>query len=221
MESIASQNIGFSILILVGVALFVPCLSSLVNILPMLLAGMFRAKENITLHNSAKLIRRRNSVALAMIIPFVVMCARYGIYPPAERLCGTVPIGSSSVMVSALVTFAAFFAYLLLRFLCNLIFAWGKVRSDDFACAREVPFSFFILMALIMAITIPILSLCGTDYFFIKGFLYWEICGIYALCIIRRTQIFIINRGILAGILYICGVEILPTGMLVASCMLF
>ena len=75
----------------------------------------------------------------------------------------------------------------------------------------------FILLCLLLLPTVGILGLCGVDEAVIRLVVFVEITFFYALAVLRRGNILLSVCNPLTTFLYLCGLEFLPTGLLVAS----
>jgi hypothetical protein len=55
----------------------------------------------------------------------------------------------------------------------------------------------------------------------VRNAMLWVSAFIYALFLIRKTQIFSTSCSIFAAFLYLCALEMIPTGILVVSAIIF
>ncbi len=186
----------------------------LVNILPSLLACLARGKENINLESSVKLSRDRNLLALAMIVPFCLMAFRYRLYCPKflEGMSSEGFLGSC---------FGVFFAYILLRFMLTHIFRPNKMPKKVYEAASKASFSFFIIYVLILLALIALLGVIDVPETDIRNAMLWVSAVIYLLFLVRKIQIFSTSCSVFAGFLYLCALEMIPTGILVVSAIIF
>lgn len=186
------------------------CLPAIVQVTPSLLRCIARARESEHLYNSSSLRRSRNIACMGLIPGFLMICARFRVLPSTTWAEYWEALGWTAL------TFAA---YLAVRLMCRLIFA--QRMQDRFCreCAREVPYTFFAMTAVIVILTGLACLFSNAGEEMSCKVLLWEIGVLYTFGIIRKTQIFIQHRGIVAGILYLCTLEFLPTGMLIASAM--
>ena len=65
-----------------------------------------------------------------------------------------------------------------------------------------------------------IMSFIDVDNSIIKDAMIWVSGAIYLLFLIRRTQIFASSYNFFTVFLYLCALEIIPTGVLVTSAMI-
>ena len=176
-----------------------------------LLGCIVRWKESVNLHASVSLSRTRDYAAWLLVPAFLLLCSEYDIYPAVWPL---------EAWPSIAVTSLVFAGYLIVRALCNLVFRGRKINRQDFSCAICCQRNFFVILAFIMVLTFCISFIFGFAHEMTRSVLRWEIIVVYAVHLIRKTQIFAHYVGFLAGFLYLCTLEILPTGLLVAPLLL-
>jgi hypothetical protein len=204
----------FKLLVLCSFLIVLLQLRRLVNILPSLLACLIRGKESLNLEASVKLSRDRDALALAMIIPFCLATFRYRLYFPGffEGLSDDAALG---------LTFAVFFAYLLLRIAVSALFRPQKIQKKTYAAASKASFSFFIIYALLLLAMGAAFSLTDIFEADARNAMLWVSAFIYMLFLIRKTQIFSTSCSVFIAFLYLCGLEMIPTGILVVSAIIF
>ena len=66
-----------------------------------------------------------------------------------------------------------------------------------------------------------VLSFVGTDTEVIKTAMIWISAFTYALFLLRKTQIFSSSCNFFSAFLYLCALEIIPTGILVVPAVIF
>lgn len=176
-----------------------------------LLGCIVRWKESVNLHASVSLSRMRDSAAWLLVPTFLLLCSEFDIYPAIWPLEAWPSIVRTSLV---------FAAYLIVRALCNLVFRGRKIDRKDFYCAICCQRNFFIILVFIMALTFCVSFIFDFAHEVTGSVLDWEIVVVYTVHLIRKTQIFAHYVGFLAGFLYLCTLEILPTGLLVAPLLL-
>jgi hypothetical protein len=112
-----------------------------------------------------------------------------------------------------------FLGYLLLRTLMYL-FLKPKRRTDHFRMAHYAGFTFFILLLLPAIAGVTILYFFQANDFIIRSFLYILTALTYLMFLVRKSQILSLSCNPLLTFLYLCGLEILPTGALIATAVL-
>ena len=182
----------------------------LINILPSLFACVIRWKESINMESSVKLSRDRDLLALALVVPFCLVCFRYRLYAP-EWMGG---IGDNAVLW---VYFAIFLFYMLLRNLMIWTLRSDKMPKKVYSAANRSVYSFFIIYTLLLLATGGIMGILDMPDADIRTAMLWVSVLIYAIAILRKTQIFASSCSVFAGFLYLCALELIPTGILVVS----
>lgn len=206
-----NAGIETAILTIVSCLTILLSLTEMINIFPLVLGSIVSSREPVNIHSSAVLRRARNRVALAMIPPFILVTYRYGLYPPAEAFDGWTRVA---------VICAAFVTWTILRLVCMRIFRDRNMREEDYFCGAESPRCFFILTSAVMFITSGICDMCSVSQSLTHDILLWEIIIGYSFALLRKTQIFAYYRGIFAGFLYLCTLELIPTGILILTVVL-
>ncbi|MBR0052602.1 MAG: hypothetical protein IJP73_01725 [Bacteroidales bacterium] len=198
-----------TLLVVASILLFLLILRSFLTVLPYLRDTVLRARGSAALENSVKVSRDRNLVAAVFLLPAVLLIYRYRLYDPSF-LQGVGPD------IRLLVIAGVFFGYLLLRYLLS---RWARPRRryDDYQMAYRAGYTFFILLMMLALATVGILYLAGVDDLIINRFLLIESGVIYLIYLLRRGQILSVSCNPLTTFLYLCGLELLPTGLLVAS----
>ena len=204
----------FKLLILFSFLIVLLLLRRLVNILPSLLACLTRGKESLNLEASVKLSRDRDVLAMAMIIPFCLTAFYYRLYSP-DFLSG---MEDDSVMG---VYFGIFVVYIGLRLLMTWLFRPQKLPKKTYIAADKASYSFFITYTLFLLAAGATLGVMNIPDTAIRNVMLWISAAIYTLFLLRKTQIFSTSCSVFAGFLYLCALEMIPTGILVVSAIIF
>jgi hypothetical protein len=210
-ESLAAAGDGFpmvaSLLVAVSVLLFLLILRNFLNILPYLSDSILRARGSAALENSVKVSRDRNLVAVVLVIPAILLIYRF-------RLFDISYFDALSPNFRLLAVAGVFLGYLLLRF---LLYRWfmPRRRYDDYQMAYRAGFTFFILLMLLALTTVGVLTALDLPDVTVRTFLYVEAGAAYLLYFLRRGQILSMSCNPLTTFLYLCGLELLPTALLV------
>ena len=200
-------------LALISLIIIIILLRRLVNIYPSLLACMIRWKESVNLEMSVKLSRDRNILAVALIIPFCITAFRFGLYSPSY-------LENFNENAGLAITIGVFTAYILLRLALTALCRSKKSRKPAYSTSVAAARTFFIILALLLMATGGIMSFVGTAPDTIKDAMIWLSGAIYALFLLRRIQIFASSYNFFTVFLYLCALEIIPTGVLVTSAMI-
>ncbi len=204
----------FKLLVLFSFLTMLLLLRNLVNIMPSLLACLIRGKESLNLEVSVKLRRDRNIIALAMIVPFCLTAYRYRLYFP-----GFLDGFSQNAYLG--MCFVVFLAYVCLRVVTTWLFRPKRMPDKTYVAADKVSYSFFIIYASVLLAMGAALGLMDMPDEGVRRAMLWVSAAIYALFLIRKMQIFAISCSIFAAFLYLCALEMIPTGILVVSAIIF
>ena len=204
----------FKLLVLFSFLIVLLLLRRLVNIMPSLMACMIRGKESLNLEASVKLSLDRDALALAMIIPLCLVSFRYRLYSPdfIEEMADDSVLG---------VYFAVFASYLLLRFMMTWLFRPQKLPKKTYVAADKASRSFFIVYTLLLLAMGGIFGLADVQDAVSRDAMLWVSAFMYLLFLLRKTQIFSTSCSVFAGFLYLCALEMIPTGILVVSAIIF
>ena len=200
------------ILTAVCVLAFILSIRRLVNVLQSMLSCLFRWKEAFNLEYNIKLCRDRNIIFYILLLPFCLLVTRYGIYSP-EFMTET---GTGNAV--RLVFFAGIFViYLLIKRVLGLIFRSDDIDSTAYTAAKRLFLTFFSTAVLCCLALAGILSYTSISDNTVRLVLTYTLSFFYLLLVFRKSQIFSHYCSVLSTILYLCTLEILPTGLLVAS----
>lgn len=204
----------FNTLALISLLIIITLLRRLVSICPSLLACMIRWKENVNLQMSVKLSTDRNLLALSMIIPFCLTVYRFGLYRPEF-------MAEMNEAAGVGVTIGIFTAYMLTRRLCYIMARPRKASQTMYRTSASASYTFFIILALLLLATGGVLSFFDVNPDMIKTAMIWVSACIYAVFMFRCAQIFASSYNFFIVFLYLCALEIIPTGILVVSAIIF
>ena len=204
----------FDLLALFAFLVVLLLLRRLLNIFPSLLACLIRGKESLNLEASVKLSRDRDALALAMIVPFCLVAYRYGLYSPGflDGFSGNALIG---------IYFGVFAVYVLLRLLMSWLFRPQRIQRKVYSAAVKASSSFFIIGTLLLLATGGLLDLFNVPETDVRSAMLWVSALIYAVFLLRKTQIFSTTCSVFVAFLYLCALEMIPTGILVVSAIIF
>ena len=197
------------VLILASVFVLMLLLPGVFNAVPAVVRSFTRLRGASNLEGSVRTARDRNITALVLLLPFVLVVNRTGLYSPAFLA----PF-SPDLRLALLCGVMA--AWLILRLLCYAILK-PRRGQDAFMLARRAVWNTFILLCLLLLPTVGLLGLLGVDEALIRLIVLVEIAFFYALAFLRRGKILLSVCNPLTTFLYLCGLELLPTGLLVAS----
>lgn len=204
----------FNILAITGFLIVLLLLRRLVNILPSLLACLIRGKESLNLEASVKLSLDRDMLALAMIIPFCLVAEHYRLYSPGflDGFSENAEIG---------MYFGIFLIYVLLRHMVMWLFRPQKMPKKTYSAAYKAASSFFIIGTLVLLSLGAVMGVLDVPAADVRSAMLWVSAFIYAVFLLRKVQIFSTSCSIFAAFLYLCALEMIPTGILVVSAVIF
>ena len=204
----------FNILAIISLIIMMLALRTLVEVFPSLMACLIRAKESINLEASAQLSRSRNVLAVCLAMPFCLAVWQRGLYTPAF-------IEGFDENISLGIVFGVFITYVLVRKMMEFIIR-GKVRNGKmFEVACKTGLTFFSILTLTLLAVGGVMSVVDTHAEVVTSAMLWISASIYLIYILRKTQILISSASFFAAFLYLCALELIPTGALVASAIIF
>lgn len=212
VETAGGSQVLLGILVTVFVVLVILELWNFIHVAPFLWDSVFRARGSVALENNVRVARERNQLALVLILPAILFMYRYRLYD-ADFLQGL----SANLRLAAVA--GVFVAYLLLRLIIYL-FLKPRRRRDIFRMSHRSGYTFFILLMLPMLLVVGVLFLLRANDFIIRTFLYAETGLVYFIFLVRKAQILSLSCNPLLTFLYLCGLEFLPTGVLIATAVL-
>ena len=204
----------FNILALISFFICLLLLRTFVEVFPSLMACLVRWKESVNLDASVMLSRDRDIMAIAMIMPFCLTAGRFSLYSPLW-------MGQFGADGRLGITIGIVTAYILLRKGLEHVFRSKKMNPKTYRTACKSSHTFFIILTLVAMAMGGTLSFLKVDPMGIRNAMLWVSAITYALFLLRKTQIFISSCSFFSGFLYLCALEILPTGALVASALIF
>ncbi len=204
----------FNILASISILVIIILLRKLVTLFPSLLACLIRWKESVNLESSIKHSHDRDVLAIAMTMPFCLTVERFRLYDPLffDSMDENRRIG---------MTIGVFMAYFIVRSLISAIGQAFTGKKKAYATAVRSAYTFFIMLVLILLTMGGVLSFAHVDADSTRIAMLWVSAFIYVLFIFRKFQIFASDFSILTSFLYLCALEIIPTGLLIASALIF
>ena len=205
-------SLSMSILAVLFVILMTVFLRTFIHLIPFIADSLLRARGSVALESSVRVSRDRNTVALAMLLPMLLLAYRYRLYNP-DFLADTDPDVRMGLIA------AVFAGYLLLRLFMYAVLK-PRRRYEQFQIAHHATYTFFILMVILLLLTAGVMYIFNAPDSLIRLILYIETAFVYLLFLLRKAQILSLSCNHLRTFLYLCGLEILPTAALVVSAVL-
>ena len=197
------------ILVVVSVLLCIMVLGRFMGLFPYLADSLSRLRGCFALEGSLRVRQDRNLVALALLIPAILVVWRYRLYDPEliRSLESEIRLCAVAAVLAAFVLFR-FLIYLLLR---------PRRGKENFRQEHRVAYTYFIFLMMVLLPTVGILSLFKQDEGVTRWVLYGESAFVYLLFLRRCQQILSLSCNPLRTFLYLCGLEILPLAVLIVS----
>lgn len=201
----------FSLLSLIAV---IAMLRKIVETLPSMLACALRWRENNNLESSAKMSGNRNLIALVLIFPFCISLVKYRIMPYRfmSGMSEELQLGTTLLII---------LSYHLFRIFTTRVFTPNRHSKTAYYTADKCAKTFFVLLVLAVLVTGGILSYFNAPPAAIRNTIVWISAAIYLLFLTRKFQIFTSYCSVFSAFLYLCALEIIPTGTLVVSAIIF
>ena len=212
--ALGGVNAAETIFMIVFVVLAILFLKNFINILPYVLGSVTRPRMASEIEGSVRMTRDRNFVAATFVIPFCLIINRYDIYSPS--FLDAFGPGTRLLIVTAI-----FIAYLLLRLLIALLLKATRIRANAFSASRRICYTIFIAGMVLMLLTLGPLVPFRTPAGAIRVVLIVEMALSYLILLARRAQILSPYCNPFSLFLYLCALELLPTGLYVASALIF
>lgn len=211
IELLWSESLLMQLLIAAACLVFIATLTPTINVMSSLLRCLMRAKESVFLFNAVSLSRCRNYACLGVTLPVILICTRFSLVPLPAFL------QEDTLTLKLLYTTAVLCAYVIARIACRTLLRSRRTERKNWECACSIPYTFFAIGGLAAIITSAICLFSGICDETTTSVLLWEAAALYLLCLIRKTEIFSYFCGFFAAFLYLCTLEILPAGILVAA----
>ncbi|MBR6346357.1 MAG: hypothetical protein IKR69_03110 [Bacteroidales bacterium] len=207
------MSVTFHILAIVATILALILTGTYVRMLPELMRHIVTPRAASTIEGSVRMSRDRNFLALSLLPATVLLCWRYRLWNPdfLENFSADGAIGLTS---------AAIVVYLLLREFLELVLR-PRRSSDSWTYASRLPYTFLVLAATLILPSTGLLAVFGAPDKLISLIIKIELIIVYLLLLLRRGQIISQSCASLTTFLYLCGLELLPTAILVATSMIF
>lgn len=203
-------SLPVTIAIILSTVVCIASLRTYISIIPSVAGCVSRWKGIINLEDNVLLSISRDRIFYILILPFCILASSCRLYDPEfmQRL---------QPGYSFLVTTGIFLGYLLLRKTLAVIFQGKKVNTKTYTYATHSFRTFFIITVSINLLSSWILGIFGVSEELSGRILLYEGAAVYLLFMLRKTQIFKNSCSLISAILYLCALEFLPTGILVAT----
>ena len=198
---------------LISVLIIIIMLRRIVEILPGVFASVLRWRECAKIDAIVKVSRDRDLTASALIIPMLLVIQKHDLLP-YRFLTPMSPEAGFGIIT------AIFIGYLALRTAVAALILPQKSHKKS-RSADNSDRTFFIILAVVTLACSWILSLIHVEASAVRHTIIWLSAAIYMLYLMRKFQIFQSSHSIFTAFLYLCALEIVPTGILVVSAIIF
>ena len=204
----------FNILALISFFIILLTLNTLTGVFPSLIACIIRWKESVNLDASVQLSRSRDVMAATLIIPFCLVTYKHHVCSPAW-------IEDLNMNAGLAATVGVFAVFILFRTLLEYWMRPTKMSPKTYKTACKASYTFFSILTLIALATGGIMTFADANPEAIKNAIICISATIYAVFLVRKFQIFMSSCSFFTAFLYLCALEIFPTGLLVVSASVF
>lgn len=205
--STSTLNTGMTALCIILLIIF---LRRLITVMPHILTGLLRYKKLVSLEDNMRLSRERDSVATICIPTIMISVSRLDIIH-ADFLMELTP-GMKTLAIMVMIA-----GFILLRSLLILCFPERKFRNDSCRISNKAGYDFLIVTTVCYLLLVLLGSFSQGCFDFAHKASYYVTGFLWGLYLIRKTQIMDTIDGQFTAFLYLCTVEIIPAGLLVAS----
>lgn len=202
-----------STLVIAATLLFLLNIRNFLHIFPSLLDCLSRWKGCIKIDASIKLSHERNVTTLLCILPFCLMLDRYDIAKPSF-IAAWPDVWQAPAMIGFII------AWILIRELCFGLCALRAQRLETFRSTRTCAMDFFIPMTILMLIFVGFFGLIGCKDGTARHILDYLCAFLYLVMLVRKSQILKSYCNPFKTFLYLCALEFVPTGILIAAVVL-
>ncbi len=209
MEQEITTNVAVGLSVLVALLILRP----LTAMLPKLTASLLRTRICLELEFNLREQITRNRLCMGMVLPMGLIIWRFRLYDPDWFS----HLGPALRLLSCI---AVIFLYWLCRYVPQRLLRHRRLSGEVYQAGCNFAFTANILATIVVALTACVLSLCGAADGVVRTVLLWLYAALYLVFVLRKFQIFASSCPIFSAILYLCALEVLPTGLLVVSALL-
>ena len=204
---------NYSLAVVITLLLCLLCMRNWLRLIPSLTECVFRAKGSANLEESIPLTRDRNSVAKMCILPFALIISHFRLWDP-ELIA---PLDDFWHLLAVL---GAFIIYILIRAFMQWRCTPRRSPADRYGIACRSFRNYFIICTSILLFGAGIFSMTDLPLLTIQRIFLLFLAVSYFFYLIRKTQILSTFCNPFTAFLYLCALEFLPTGALVAAAIL-
>lgn len=209
-EAAGPLQVITTVLMLLFVVLTLFNLKDFIRMLPQLVDCLGRKSSCINIEHSVHTSRERNFSAFILALPFCLVADRLDLYRP--EFLSAVPHGWM-----ALVILGALLLYVLLRLFLSSFRKPYHISYEAWQGIKRCCYTYFIFTVVIVLATVGLLTLFHAPDATPRSVAYIEMGIIYLLSFVRTGQILSDYCNGFGTFLYLCALEIIPMGALIAS----
>lgn len=207
------DNPLFAVLAVIFTLLFMMGLRSFLKICPYLFGSIFRWRYAVELEDSLQLSRSRNHIALILAVPCGMLAYSYSLFDPGI-------FNGLSPSAKLLATCAALLVQVPVRSFLNWQFKIGGSHSKAFQAAGGLFYNYAIILFFLLFTAGAAATVLTRNPLLVKRLLLILTGITYCLYLIIKGQILGSACNPFATFLYLCGLELLPSAILVIPGML-
>lgn len=196
--SVWHQDPALAAVTIIAAVIFLLFLKNTYRILPTVILSVFRWRAGLNLENSVQQSKTRSWVSASFCLPFCIVANSY-LDPPGNIL----------------VCLLLFFGYYLVRLIIFSLFKYRLYNEEYLTFSHRCAYSYFIIMSLLTVLTGGFLHFSNPVPEFSSRLILYEILLIYILFLARRIHFLRCKYHGFPTILYLCALELLPSGLLV------
>ena len=205
-----TDNPVFCGLAVIFMFIFLLSARSFFKIIPSLGGCLLRWKGNLDLEDSLQLSGSRNLIAVILFVPFCMVAYSHNLYHP-DYMDGLSPTLRLAAVAGTML------AYIILRRFLNWQLEMGAYKTKAFMAANAAFHNYMIILFFIVFTVGAIIRAATDNEELTRIVLLHVIAFSYAVHVFRRGQIFASVCNPFTTFLYLCGLELLPTTVLVLS----
>lgn len=204
------MGIVWSIAVIVVVVLVLVNIRNLIDIMPVLFNCLTFWKENIYIQENISQMRVRNYYSAISIAVIALLALRYDLGVPSF-------IPGLNTELQPIAIMGVIIVYLCTRELASFLTLGIHEKRSIFNTAKYCVRNYIILGCILLLVSLGILSFFSVSESFIKILFYVEIGLSYFIAIVRKSQILASKCSPFITFLYICALEIVPSGLLLTA----
>ena len=201
-------------LILASTLLIMLFIRKIAGILPSLIRCALRWKESLTLEYSMKASRDRNTAAMVLFLPFCLIVWMYDLLP--FRFAASLPPWGGFAATAGILL-----GYMLVRRAAGVVVNRRKIDGLSCDAAAGLFPTFLCLASVTMIPVAAVLAFAGAPQALSRDIMLYTAGAFYLVMLLRKYQIFNHSCKNFTTILYLCALEIFPTGLLVSAALIF